>query len=103
MGITYVVSMLCFDFPFSPVFALGSYGVIYSIFLYGDLLKDFPLCRSLPNWLGGSNNTSKVLPVRDPVEETLRVLSLENGQVGQREAVSIKSTSTVPIIESAST
>ena len=37
---------------------LGASGVIYSIFLYGDLLKDLGPCGKCPSWLGGLERPS---------------------------------------------
>ena len=48
-----LVSSMFFGFALSGLFFLGASGVIYSIFLYGDLLKDLGPCGKCPSWLGG--------------------------------------------------
>ena len=53
-----LVSSLFFGFALSGLFFMGAAGVISSIFLYGDLLKDLGPCgKSLP-WLGGQERPS---------------------------------------------
>ncbi|KAJ8603312.1 hypothetical protein CTAYLR_009029 [Chrysophaeum taylorii] len=42
------VSALFYSFHLTRLFFVGTFGVIYAVFLYGDLLKDLPLCRRLP-------------------------------------------------------
>ena len=53
-----LVSSLFFGFALSGLFFLGAAGVIYSIFLYGDLLKDLGPCGKCPSWLGGLERPS---------------------------------------------
>ena len=51
-----VVSLIShFFFAFEPsgLFFVGGAGVVYAIFLYGDLLKDFAVCKPCPHYLGG--------------------------------------------------
>ena len=53
-----LVSSMFFGFALSGLFFLGAAGVIYSIFLYGDLLKDLGPCGRCPSWLGGLERPS---------------------------------------------
>jgi len=55
---TSVVSMLFFNFPARPLFFLGVAGVVYSILLYGEMLKELPACQRCPRWLGGPSSDS---------------------------------------------
>lgn len=48
-----LISHVFFAFELSGLFFAGAAGVVYSIFLYGDLLKDLPPCRRCPPCLGG--------------------------------------------------
>mmetsp|Transcript_17113 Transcript_17113/g.51076 ORF Transcript_17113/g.51076 Transcript_17113/m.51076 type:complete len:380 (+) Transcript_17113:335-1474(+) len=48
-----LVSAAFFGFHLSGLFWVGASGVIYAVFLYGDLLKDLGPCRNCPPWLGG--------------------------------------------------
>ena len=56
-----LVSHAFFAFELSGLFFLGALGVVYAIFLYGDLLKDVPGCRDCPPALGGAE-------VREPAD-----------------------------------
>ena len=56
-----LVSHAFFAFELSGLFFLGAAGVVYAIFLYGDLLKDVPGCRGCPPALGGAE-------VREPAD-----------------------------------
>ena len=56
-----LVSHAFFAFELSGLFFLGALGVVYAIFLYGDLLKDVPGCRGCPPALGGAE-------VREPAD-----------------------------------
>jgi len=53
-----LVSSAFFGFALSGLFFLGASGVIYSIFLYGDLLKDLGPCSKCPPYLGGQERPS---------------------------------------------
>jgi len=53
-----LVSSMFFGFALSGLFFLGASGVIYSIFLYGDLLKDLGPCSKCPPYLGGQERPS---------------------------------------------
>ena len=48
-----LVSHAFFGFELSAPFFLGAAGVLYAIFLYGDLLKDFAAFKRCPAALGG--------------------------------------------------
>ena len=48
-----LVSAAFFGFHLSSLFFVGAAGVIYAVFLYGDLLQNFSLCRDCPPYLGG--------------------------------------------------
>lgn len=48
-----LVSAAFFGFELSPLFFLGGAGVVYAIFLYGDLVKDLGPCAKCPAALGG--------------------------------------------------
>jgi len=48
-----LVSHVFFGFELSALYFLGALGVLYAIFLYGDLLKDLPPFATCPPWLGG--------------------------------------------------
>lgn len=50
-----LVSAIFYSFALSQMFFAGALGVVYSVFLYGDLLKDLPLCRRCPICLGGKD------------------------------------------------
>merc|ERR1712039_415931 len=50
---TSMLSMLFFNFAPKPFFFLGAVGVIYSILLYGDMLKSFRVFQYCPECLGG--------------------------------------------------
>ncbi|KAH8045289.1 pyrimidine nucleotide-sugar transmembrane transporter [Aureococcus anophagefferens] len=56
-----LVSHAFFAFELSGLFFLGAAGVVYAIFLYGDLLRDVPGCRDCPPALGGAE-------VREPAD-----------------------------------
>jgi len=51
--ITCVVSTVFFGFHANNMFLAGATAVVYSIFLYGDLVRDCPLCQACPKCLGG--------------------------------------------------
>ena len=48
-----LISHFFFAFELSGLFFAGGAGVVYAIFLYGDLLKDFAVCKPCPHYLGG--------------------------------------------------
>ena len=48
-----LISHFFFAFELSGLFFAGGAGVVYAIFLYGDLLKDFAVCEPCPHYLGG--------------------------------------------------
>ncbi|KAJ1456130.1 nucleotide-sugar transporter-domain-containing protein [Pelagophyceae sp. CCMP2097] len=54
-----LISNAFFAFALSPLFFVGGGGVVYAIFLYGDLLKDLPFCGRLPPVLGGKLPTAE--------------------------------------------
>jgi len=74
--ITSAVSVMFFSFPLKTMFVFGAAGVVYAIFLYGDMLKQFTACKAMPTFLGGE---VKVAPkgadgggaLEDDVEQAL--------------------------------
>eukprot|EP00968_Pinguiococcus_pyrenoidosus_P011356 scaffold913_cov233-Pinguiococcus_pyrenoidosus.AAC.11 len=53
--ITSAVSLMFFNFPVKTLFFAGAFCVIYSIFLYGDMLKQFTYCKVCPAYMGGES------------------------------------------------
>uniref|UniRef100_A0A7S1TRQ5 CMP-sialic acid transporter n=1 Tax=Phaeomonas parva TaxID=124430 RepID=A0A7S1TRQ5_9STRA len=54
--LTSLLSYLFFDFNVNTLFLLGALFVVYSIFLYGNMLKDI---RGVPGWLGGPGKVTR--------------------------------------------
>lgn len=51
-----IISTSFYNFTLSPMFYLGASGLMYSILLYGDALRDLPGCNLLPPALGGKSH-----------------------------------------------
>ena len=62
-----LVSAVFFGFALSPLFFVGAAGVVYAIFLYGDLLRDLGPCARCPAALGGAEPPEPAVGEKSPV------------------------------------